>query len=434
MNQKTKYGQYIFLIISTIVYYHIGYQLIRSNFLLLVFDFVILFALYFWAIKNIAFNWWLAIIPRLVLLFSIPSLSDDYLRFIWDGNLIVSGINPLQYLPTELISTQPNDIFNGLNSKNYYSVYPPLLQLIFAIGSFLGNNHILANIIVLRVIIIATDLGSIYLINKLLKYFKRPKNQVIIYALNPLIIAELTGNLHFEAVMIFFILLSFWLLLNQVKSKCYFYLSALFLACSILIKLLPLVYLPLIIRYLGWKKGLTYSAITGTIIVLACFPFFDKILILHIFKSINLYFQNFEFNASFYYLVKWMGIFINHNNPIQIAGPLLSAFGAIIIFWISFKNKILVTDLFTKALTTLTIYFFMATTVHPWYLSTLVCFACFTNFRYAVVWSGMAILSYSAYQSSSYHENLWLVGIEYFVVFGVLAWEINKKIVKNSKN
>ncbi|MBK6994407.1 MAG: hypothetical protein IPH31_05610 [Lewinellaceae bacterium] len=29
-----------------------------------------------------------------LLLFSIPNLSDDYVRFLWDGHLTVAGIHP----------------------------------------------------------------------------------------------------------------------------------------------------------------------------------------------------------------------------------------------------------------------------------------------------------------------------------------------------
>ncbi len=441
MTFKPKYYPYLFLIISSLIYYHIGYQLIRNNFPLLLFDFIILFAIYFWAIKYLEFNWWLAILPRLVLLLSLPALSDDYYRFIWDGNLTVSGQNPYQYLPSELpflgdrSQLSPSNqlsVLHFMNSPNYYSVYPPLLQMLFAIGSFFGKNHILVNIIVLRIIIIIADLGSIYLINKLLSYYKRPKNQALIYAVNPLIIAEFTGNLHFEAVMIFFFLLSLWLLLNIENTKSNLYFSALFLACSVLIKLIPLLFLPLIIKYLGWQKGIIYSAITGLIVALAFIPFFDIGLFLHIFKSINLYFQTFEFNASFYYLVKWAGIFINKNNPIQVAGPLLSIIGAILNIWISFKNNFNRNDIFKIALLLLTIYFLLATTVHSWYIGTLVCLGCFTNFKYAMVWSATAILSYSAYQSASYHENLLLVAVEYLIVIGVMVWEIRKGLKSNS--
>ena len=237
MKNSRIYNKWIFIIISSILYYHIGYVVVRSNFGLILLDFTLLFIFYFYSLKNIDFNWLIVIAVRLVFLFSIPNLSDDFYRFIWDGSLTASGQNPFKLLPSEL---PQNHIYQHLNSKYYYSVYPPLLQVIFALGAFLGENNILVNVIVLRLIIIAAELVSIYLITKLLKYFNRPANQVLLYALNPLVITELSGNLHFEAVMLCFLLLSVWFLLNNTKSKYYLILSAFFLACSVLIKLLPL--------------------------------------------------------------------------------------------------------------------------------------------------------------------------------------------------
>lgn len=68
-------------------------------------------------------------------------------------------------------------------------------------------------------------------------------------------------------------------------------------------------------------------------------------------------------------------------------------------------------------------YFFFATTIHPWYLTTLVALSVVSRYRFALVWSGMATLSYSIYQSIPYQEQTIFACIEYAVVFGVLMVE-----------
>lgn len=439
MEFSKKYGKYIFLILSGIIYYYVGYQLVRSNFEILIIDVSLLFALYIYASKYLTFDWWSVIILRIVLIASIPSLSDDYFRFIWDGNLVANGQNPYQFLPSELVQNsmskfQAREVFDGMNSKNYYSVYPPLLQLIFGFAAFFSKGNILINIIGLRLFIILAEIGSIYLIIRILKYFNLPKSNVLIYAFNPLVILELTGNLHFEGITIFFTLLVFYWLVVKTNSIKNISFTATFLAFASLIKLLPLIFIPLIINKIGWKKEYIFSFLVGIIIIIAFLPFINFAIINNISQSLNLYFQHFEFNASIYYLVRWLGIIVNNNNPIQFAGPLLSMMSFFIILWISFGKYAFRNSnnqIFIQALLVVSTYFIFATTVHPWYLTTLVAFTSLTNFRFAIVWSALAFLSYSAYQFSDFHENLWFILFEYFIVFGFFYFELKTKKLNN---
>jgi hypothetical protein len=74
-------------------------------------------------------------------------------------------------------------------------------------------------------------------------------------------------------------------------------------------------------------------------------------------------------------------------------------------------------------------YYFTTTTMHPWYLATLVILSVFTNYRFPIIWSFVIILSYQAYANTPWQENIWLMVFEYLIVYGYLCWEIiqNKK-------
>jgi len=139
---------------------------------------------------------------------------------------------------------------------------------------------------------------------------------------------------------------------------------------------------------------------------------------------VNLYFKRFEFNASIYYVVRWFGYQIKGYNIIGTAGIRLAYIPVLFIFMFSiFKTKS-INVLITKMLFSISIYFFTATIIHPWYVVTLVCLSVFTNYRYTVLWSGLAVLSYATYRDTTYQEILWLNALEYVTVYAFFFYEL----------
>lgn len=246
------------------------------------------------------------------------------------------------------------------------------------------------------------------------------QNAVLIYALNPFVIIELTGNLHFEAVTLFFILLAVRWIDRPFHRDKYYVGSAGALAMGAAVKLLPLIFLPLIFKRLGLRKGLVYCVIVGLILLTLFAPFLSRELVVNFGKSLDLYFQKFEFNASFYYLFRQVGYWITGYNIIHLLGPLLSLVTLVCIAQIAFQRR----SLPEKMLLVLSVYFLCATTVHPWYITTLVAFGALTKRWYPVVWSALLPLTYVAYASQPYEENLRILALEYILVVGCLGYEL----------
>jgi hypothetical protein len=373
--------------------------------------------------EQLSFKWLIAaaLLARLVLLFSMPTLSDDLYRFVWDGRLLAHGINPFQYLPYQALAMQVPGIdlglYSQLNSPHYYSIYPPVSQGMFVLAAGLQPQSLLGNVVLLRVFVLLFEAGSIYLLYRLSIQNNWPLKRVLLYALNPLVIVELTGNLHFEAGMIFFTLLAVWWWSNNRMIP-----AGLALAMAFGIKLLPVLFLPFLM------KGKTYRqmaelALSFTLLAVGMFiPFWFDGFLTNFFASVDLYFRHFEFNASIYYLARYMGTAIMGYNPIAQIGPMLSVLSATcmaIIFYRYRPTKL--ENLFRAIGLLLAVYLFFATTVHPWYVVPVLGLALPGQWRFPLVWALLVPLTYIAYMHPVYHENLALVGVEYTLVFFTLA-------------
>jgi hypothetical protein len=339
--------------------------------------------------------------------------------------LVGAGVNPFQFLPIELVDSTnvwSSMLVDKMNSPNYYSVYPPVHQFIFGIASSLFPADVKGAVIIMRLFIIAADVGIIWIGMKLLNMFGLPKRRILWYALNPLVIIELSGNLHFEGVMLFFLLLFIYFLVKEELRK-----SAFVFALAISTKLIPVIFLPLVFNYLGFKKGLRFSFTTALVVVFSFVPFINWEMIHHLSSSLDLYFQNFEFNASIYYLVSAIYRKVVGYNLIAVVGPSLAFVALLFILLISWRKRVEeVSSLIRGMLLVITTYYLFATIVHPWYIISLVLLSCFTTFRYPVLWSFTIMLSYFAYREIQVQESIFLLLLEYLPVIVFLVVELRK--------
>ena len=376
---------------------------------------------------------------RLLWLPAAPALSDDVYRFRWDGLLVAHGISPFLYRPAEIIAdggrrtlqtAQNRDelmpelapLYRKLNSPNYYSVYPPVCQYIYGAAARVFPHSEAAFTCFLRLVIVAAEAGTAWLLLALLARWQLPATRAYWYLLHPLSIIELTGNLHIEAVVSYFLLLAFYFLTQRRRWQ-----SASALALSVATKLLPLLLLPLLVRKLGWQQFIRYCLLTGLGLASLFIPFISPELIKNISRGLQLYFHNFEFNASVYYVLRPIGYWLTGYNQIAVIGPALAGLAATFTLLLAYRAKGRdIAMLPGLLLLSLTAYYLLATTVHPWYLTLLLALSVFTHLRFPRVWAGLAMLSYAAYQSRAYPENLWLVGLEYVGVAAVMLLDFKR--------
>ena len=301
LSQKPKY--YVLMLVCAIGYGLLAYSIQRFETQYLLPVYATLFFAYGWVIKQAQEEqvyFWLisAFIFRFIFLFSLPSLSDDFYRFIWDGRLWSAGYHPFSELPSvyaqQGISGVDQELFSKLNSPEYFTIYPPVSQFVFWLSVKISPQSILGSVIGMRIILLLAEAGTVLIMYKLLKRLSLSLVNTLLYALNPLVIIELTGNLHFEGLVIFFVLLSVYLLLNNRWMT-----SALSIALAIGSKLVPLIFLPALFSRLGIKRSLTYGLVTILTLSICFLPLFNLEVIRSMSESIGLYFNRFEFTNKY---------------------------------------------------------------------------------------------------------------------------------------
>lgn len=432
MQQATIYAA---ILVQAGITVFLGYCVQRADFQVFIATYAALFGVYallLWT--RHPFNsrqiFWLGIGLRALLLFNIPNFSEDYARFLWDGRLILNGIHPFDYPPVYFAQQgiwPPGitpELYARLNSPNYFSVYPPLCQAVFALAAIPKSE--LGGVVVLKIALLACEAGTLKLLlsGKLAPYL--PDHQKLewvglAYALNPLIIMEIAGNAHFEGGMIFLTLAGLAAFAQNKARK-----AAGLWALATAVKLLPVLFVPLIWRKLGWKKGWNWVLWYGVFCLLLFSPLIPALP--HMLKSVNLYFQKFQFNASLYYLLRFVGYKVYGWDVGMLSGPALAVLSLLLILLIAWRSGPKY-SLPNTMMFTLLVYFSFAAVVHPWYVALPFALSLFGSWRFMLLWTGLAALSYSHYEGGAFQENYPLIALEYGLLWGMFLLESSRRFL-----
>jgi alpha-1,6-mannosyltransferase len=371
-----------------------------------------------------------SVLLRGLYLFSAPELSMDYYRYYWDGIISLNNINPYYFTPDELINKGIElkyinaDLFEKILSANNYSAFLPVSQYIFKVCSYYYPGDIYAWLKLYKILVFTSETGSVIVIILLLNKFSVNIKNSLIYVLNPLVIIELTGNGHTEAFMIFFLLLSILFIASN-----YFFLASVAMAAAICTKLLPVIFFPYLVKRIGIAKSAVFIILTIILCFMLFIPFINTETLHNIYSELKNYFMHYEYNAGIFYLIKWAGYKIYGENIITTAGIVLTVIAFIVITvmviledaknWKTYPLMMLLS---------ISVFYLLSPFVNPWYITPIVVFSIFSNYRYSVIWSAVIFLSYYPNFSLGKNENIFLVMIEYIILFSVLIYEIRPKL------
>ncbi len=349
-----------------------------------------------------------AVLLRLTLLPTLPDLSDDLYRYVWDGRVTLSGANPYLFVPEspELAHLQDGFLLERMNSPGYHSVYPPLSQLVFLMGGALHERvGWAAAAFGIKIGFLCLELIGILFLAGALRALRIPLRNLAWYAWNPLPLLVVAGGGHTEGGLVAGMGILAWGVASGHRRTAWI---GLVLAAAS--KGVPLLLAPLLLRHhLGMVPGrrsralagVTRDALPGIALGLALLlPFLRPGVGEAVSGSADLYVRHFEFNAGLYFLLKRVGILLTGHDWGSVIGPslrwaFLGMAAVLVLRWRAATPQ----QWIRGALALFGLYLVTATTVHPWYLLWGLVLVPLTSFtRPAWLWASWAtFLTYLTY-------------------------------------
>lgn len=398
----------------------------RSEFWLFASTYIVSFGSFlmlFWRYRNEnRFMISIASISAISFLFSSPLLSEDIYRFLWDGRLWTLGLNPYSDTPNEIYLELNDPVIRELYlkmtdlSKGNFTCYPIYNQLYFYVASIFSST-VLGGIMILKGLFLMTLIPAYLSLKRILTENKLGSSLIWFVFINPLFLIESLGNLHFEAIMMSYLIIALYF----IKKNWLF--SSIFFTLAVQIKLIPLIAIPFLVRFIGIRKTIYYGTIVVVLSILMTYPYMSDTQFNHFMEGLRLYYGTFEFNSFIpHYLQEFISLFTGFN-PIQYTAPILSivSFG-VVLYFAFFRSKNTITELAQDISIALLFYFLLNNTVHPWYIIFLLFLFPLSRSRTVLIWTMLITLSYSFYSENGFVSRL-LIDLQYILVIASLILE-----------
>jgi hypothetical protein len=227
----------------------------------------------------------LAVLIRVVAIFQFPANSDIN-RYIWEGEIQLSGYNPYLLSPdAEELKQLRNENWQDINFKDIPAIYWPFAQMLFKAGAAISPTQWF-----FETILVLFDLGTIVLLLLMIRPFSSDFREIVLYALNPLAIISVAGQGHLESILVFWTMLSLY---GWGRKKPWLMYPALGLA--VMTKLTPVIFLPLLVER-GNLKYFPLFLLPCALMLHYVDPGIDFL------SSLNTFLSDFHFNGLFNYI------------------------------------------------------------------------------------------------------------------------------------
>ncbi|MFK7805904.1 MAG: hypothetical protein AB8G95_30010 [Anaerolineae bacterium] len=343
--------------------------------------------------------WGVAIVARLLLLFTIPSLSDDVYRYLWDGHVANSGVSPYA-LPIESAELDYLEIPVRALANNTWmaSPYMPTAQWIFR-----GLNWIApVSPLSMQITMVVFELGAAFFAAKLLAAAGYPSNRLLLILWNPLFIVEVAHSAHIDAWMILLMLSGIWFAIPLVPAKgagnasretgqittssLRLLLSPILIAFATLTKILPVLILPVLFWYWNWRQRFMYGILSVGLLIpaglRAGWGLVGPLDGTGLFGALRIYNDRWKFNSGlFFWVTRWLNDGDGYS-PSPADGQvklvvLLIMLIVLLVVWyfayLAYQRQDVRSSIRLMTLP-LMAYLLLTHTVHPWYALILLIF------------------------------------------------------------
>lgn len=330
--------------------------------------------------------------------------SDDVYRYVWDGKVNASGINPYVYAPPdeELKHLRDDIIYPKINHPKVPTIYPPMAQNIFLIAYKIGGHSTL----VFRIICLLFELLTIFALFVWLNKRGILKNNLLLYLFSPLVLIEFYMSAHLDIIAIPFLIAAF-ITVNDNRPVV----TGVMIALACLIKFLGIFFVPIMFFYFMGKKRWQFILAFIAAVVLLYLPYVfgsNGLVLGSLFKYLN----QWQFNGSIYNLLKY-GFGLDSARIIV---------AALFILWVIF---ILIKkyNLNEKLFRTYGGHLVLTPTFFPWYYVWIFPLVLINLSPAYLYLSGAILLSYHIH-IGYYATGEWLpipwLGVAYYIPFFIL--------------
>ena len=352
---------------------------------------------------------------RLVLLPTAPALSSDIYRYIWDARIQASGINPYLSRPADF-DTEANrkdPLFQQQNRPFARTIYPPMAQWAFRLARALGGERMIA----MKGVMLLGDLLTLAVLLRLLSVAGLPRSRIVLYAWHPLVVFEIAGSGHVDALAIPFILLAVFAWQRHRDL-----LAGASLGAATLVKLYPILLLPILFA----RRRYRIPVGCGVVILLGYLPFLPSAgsqVLGHLPRFLSD--PGETFNPSAMGLVAGLASLVSAQ-PVYWASWIGRLGLLSVLAYVAWQETQTPDELLDRLWLLALALVLCTLTLHPWYLLWLVPFLAIQPRLPWIYLSGAVAVSYLSYLKTPIPHGA-VSAVEYLPLFWPLVFEWRRR-------